>query len=441
MSSSTLFRIIIVGGGIAGTAAAIALRSPGRQITILEQSRLVTEIGATISLQPNASRILQHTWGLSDVLESAAGMVDGSFRIYNTDGRKVNEIPLRNYEKFGADRIMWHRQDLHTYLKSKATTKDGPGLPANLRASSRVVECDPSAGLITLEDGEKLEADLIIGADGIHSNLRSVVLGKKVTAKPTGISAYRLMLPSSVLEEQASEFYTRISPRDPCTSMIMAHDCRLIMGPARGGELYSVVGLVPDERMNENPDTAQSWVNAGDTEKMLATFDGFPPWAKDMLKLAKEVGLWQLRDLDPLEAWTRGRVILVGDAAHAMLPTQGQGASQAVEDAEALGAYFSNVADRPSIDKVVTILDQIFRCRYARASLIQRYSRESAKPATEKGSNEIKMRIDEFMDYNCSYQGARQWEKQQVAAALGKMRLGEEHSERAQEQIVQPIAG
>jgi salicylate hydroxylase len=441
MSLSTPFQIVIVGGGIAGMAAAIALRRPGRRITILEQSRLITEIGATISLQPNATRILQHSWGLSDVLESAAGMVDCSFRIYNTDGRKVNEIPLPNHDKYGADRIMWHRQDLHMYLKSKATTKDGPGAPAILRASSRVIECDPRAGLITLEDGEKLGADLIIGADGIHSSLRSVVLGKKVTAKPTGISAYRFMLPSSVLKEQASEFYDHISPHDPCTSMIMAHDCRLIMGPARGGDLYSVVGLVPDERMNEDPDTAQSWVNAGDPEKMLATFDEFPPWTKDMLKLANEVGLWQLRDLDPLETWTRGRVILIGDAAHAMLPTQGQGASQAVEDAEALGAYFSNVTGTPSAERVTTILDQVFQCRYARASLIQRYSRESAKPATEKGNNQIKMRIDEFMDHNCSYQGARQWEKQQLAAALDKMQINEEHSERAQDQTLQPIPG
>lgn len=422
-----------MGGGIGGLAAAIALRGQNRQITILEQSRLSTEIGATISLQPNASRILQQKWGLDDVLESASGMVDGSFRIYNTDGKKVTEIPLKNKIKYGADRIMWHRQDLHTYLKNVATSKDRAGEPAILRTSARVVDCDPMTGTITLEGGEELEADLVVGADGIHSNLRTIVLNKKVTAKPTGISAYRLMLPSKVLEENAAEFYATINPRDACTSMIMAHDCRLIMGPARDGELYSVVGLVPDEKMNEDPEGAQSWVNEGDPAKMLATFNGFPSWAKEMLTLAKDIGLWQLRDLDPLDTWTRGRVFLIGDAAHAMLPTQGQGASQAVEDAEALGAFFKDLRERPSGEKVETILGQIFKCRYARASLIQQYSRQSAKPATEKGSNEIKMRIDEFMDYNCSYEGAREWEEQQLAAAMDKVQLDQGSGQVAQQ--------
>lgn len=427
MSSSTPFRIVIVGGGIAGMAAAIALRGPHRQITILEQSRLSTEIGATISLQPNASRILQETWGLTDVLESASGMVDSAFRIYNTDGERVNEVSLRNKTSYGADRIMWHRQDLHSYLKNKATIAETAGDAAVLRTSARVTECNPWTGIVTLENGEEIEADLIIAADGIHSTLRSVVLGKEVKAKPTGISAYRLMIPTSLLEKEAPEYFSHIAPRDSCTSMIMAHDCRLISGPARNGELYSVVGLVPDERMNEDPNSAQSWVTEGNQEKMLETFKEFPSWTKKMLTLAESIGLWQLRDLDPLETWTRGRVILIGDAAHAMLPTQGQGASQAVEDAEALGAFFSEVEHRPSADKVASILQRVFNCRYARATLIQKFSRESAKPAMEKGSREIKMRPDEFMDYNCFYRGAREWEKQQLAATLDKLQLNEPH--------------
>jgi salicylate hydroxylase len=391
MSSPTRFRIIIVGGGIAGLAAAIALRKDNRHITILEQSRLSTEIGATISLQPNATRILQQSWGLSTVLEDSNGMVDHGFRIYNVDGKMVNEIPLRSKTHYGADRIMWHRQDLHAYLRRTAASTERAGQPAILRTSARVVSCDCREGKVVLEDGEVLEADLVIGADGIHSALRTSVLGKEVKPKPTGSSAYRLMLPTAVLNERAPQFAANIKPEEPYTSMVLAHSCRLIMGPARDSQLYSVVGLVPDERMNEDPDSAQSWVTKGDPQKMLDTFKDFPAWTQDVLRNADSIGLWQLRDIDPLERWHFGRTILIGDAAHAMLPTQGQGASQTIEDAEALGTLFDHVSERPSEEEVSDILASVFESRYERASLIQLFSREAAKPATEQGSNVIKM--------------------------------------------------
>lgn len=322
--SSEPFQIVIVGGGIAGLAAAIALRGPNRQITVLEQSRLCSEIGATISLQPNATRILKNTWGLSDLLESANGTIDCGFRIFNTEGRIVNEIPLLAKTQYGADRIIWHRQDLHTYLlrSAKSTARAGP--PVIVRTSARVTHCDCDAGTVTLEKQEILTADLVVGADGIHSRLRAIVTKEDIKPKPTGSSCYRLMMSSEALRQRAPLFASRIAPEDPYTSMIMAHDCRLIMGPARQGTLYSVVGLVPDERMNENPDSAQSWVTEGDRDKMLETFKDFPNWSRDMLQLAESIGLWQLRDIDPLKTWHRGRVILIGDAAHAMLPTQGK---------------------------------------------------------------------------------------------------------------------
>jgi salicylate hydroxylase len=389
--SSSPFRITIVGGGIAGLAAAIALRGPNRQITILEQSRLATEIGATISLQPNATRILQQSWNLQELLEQSQGTVDRGFRVYNSEGKLVNQVLLQQKAQYGGDRIMWHRQDLHAYLQTAAMSLEGNGPPAVLRTSARIVHCDCVSGVVTLENKEEIEADLVVGADGIHSIMRKFLLGKEVTPKPTGFSAYRLMLPTNNLKHHAPEFSSRIMPAEPYTSMVMAHTCRLIMGPARNGGLYSIVGLVPDDKMNEDLDSAQSWVTKGDPKKMLETFKDFPIWIKDVLEHAEDIGLWQLRDLDPLETWTLGRVILIGDAAHAMLPTQGQGASQAIEDAEALGSYFRNIETQPSGDEVALTLKKVFECRFDRVSLIQKYSRESGKPATDKGSVEVKM--------------------------------------------------
>lgn len=174
--------------------------------------------------------------------------------------------------------------------------------------------------------------------------------------------------------------------------MMMAHSCRLIMGPARESSMYSIVGLVPDDRMNEDVDSKQSWVSTGDLGRMLETFKDFPEWMQDVFKLTDDLGLWQLRDIDPLTTWTKGKVILIGDAAHAMLPTQGQGASQALEDAEALGAFFEGFGQSSQrTENVEEILEKVFQCRYERASLIQRYSRDAAKPATAADNKVVTM--------------------------------------------------
>ena len=391
MTPSKPFRVIIVGGGIAGVAAGIALRGEGRTITILEQSSQNKEIGATISLQPNASRILHRQWRLADSLERARGMIDKGFRIYNTEGRLVNEIPLHQKTEYDGERIVYHRVDLHEALKGAATSAVGNGDPIVIRTSSKVESCDCEKGVVTLAGGETLEAELVIGADGIHSAIRRAVLEDSIHPVRTGLSAYRLMVPNTVLEEKEPEFCEKIHPRESYTSMVMAHNCRLIMGPARNGEVYSIVGLVPDEQMSEDSDSKQSWVSRGDLDKMLDTYKDFPDWAKAPFRHSKDIGLWQLRDLDPLRTWYRGRVILIGDAAHAMLPTQGQGASQAVEDAEALGAFFDGDLSHLSGQDISNNFGEIFECRYTRASLVQKYSREAAKPATEKGSSEIKM--------------------------------------------------
>lgn len=172
-------------------------------------------------------------------------MVDKGFRIYNVDGNLVNEIPLTTQDIYGANRIMYHRQDLHETLKQAATSTERDGLPVKFKTSSRVLSCDCVGGTIKIEGGEDVHADLIIGADGIHSTIRGHVLGEDVPPARTGLSAYRMTIPTQLLEDQALEFCRNINPREAYTSMLMAHQCRLIMGPAREGTLYSIVGLVP----------------------------------------------------------------------------------------------------------------------------------------------------------------------------------------------------
>jgi salicylate hydroxylase len=165
------FRIVIIGGGIAGLTAAIALRGPDRIITVLEQSRLNKEIGALISLQPNASRIIESVWGLKSELHGdARAIVDEGFRIYNTDGQLVNTVPLLSKQEYGGDRLCFHRRDLHNTLKKAAVSFDRQGDPVVVRTASKVVDCDSLQGTVTLESGEVVTGDMIVGADGMYVN-------------------------------------------------------------------------------------------------------------------------------------------------------------------------------------------------------------------------------------------------------------------------------
>ncbi|KAF7629308.1 hypothetical protein AFLA_013030 [Aspergillus flavus NRRL3357] len=409
-TTSTPFQIVIVGGGIAGLTAAIALRGPSRKIIVLEQSRLNKEIGAMISLQPNATKIVYKTWGLGKELSTSRSMVDQGFRVYSTEGELVNEVPLTTKTEYGASRVLWHRKDLHDALKRAVLSPSTvAGDLVEIRVSSRVVRCDPWGGVVTLESGEEIRGDIIIGADGIHSNLRKVVVEDGPTPMPTGLSAYRLMIPSNVLETEEKEFCDKIDPRAPFTSMVVAHDCRLIMGPGREGDVFGIVALVPDERMNEDPNATQSWVSEGKLDKLMETFSEFPRWITDIFKHSPDIGLWQLRDIEPLSTWHRGRLFLIGDAAHAMLPTQGQGASQAIEDSEALGAFFKEIMEPPSLEQITRLFADTFQSRYARASLIQGYSRQAARPGTVKQEKTVIMKPDEFMAFNSMYNGAKEW--------------------------------
>ncbi|PWY68948.1 monooxygenase [Aspergillus sclerotioniger CBS 115572] len=387
------YNIIIIGAGIAGLAAAISLRTRTRTILLLEQSPLNTEIGATISLQPNASKIVLQRWNLASLL-APHSMTDTAFEVYNLAGELKTHVPLSSSkEKYGAERMIYHRQDLHSVLKHRTTAQEYPGDPATLWTGRRVVSVNCEEGIVEMESGEKVYGDLIIGADGIKSVVRGCVLGREVQARTTGWSAYRMMVDMEDLVRNEG-FVGVVDPRVCQTVMVVGDGRRrIIMGPARGGKVYSVVALVADEKGEVRKGT--SWVTAGDRGMMLDTFGDFPEWATAPLRLARG----------------RGRVILIGDAAHAMLPTQGQGGSQAIEDAEALGAFFEGFeAGRWRREDVERVNREVFECRFTRASTIQEYSRLAGG---EEDGAKVAMNPREFMDYNCLYEGAVEWRRRQ----------------------------
>ncbi|KXJ86476.1 hypothetical protein Micbo1qcDRAFT_219530 [Microdochium bolleyi] len=405
--------ILIVGGGIGGLATAIALRGPGRQITVLEKSRMLRETGALISLQPNATKIID-SWGIDSFLAGCKPMADKAFRIFNTEGRMVNEIKL-DRSMFGADRVLYHRQDLHNALLKAATSPEGAlkGQHVTVRTGCGAAACDPEAGTVTTTDGETLTADIVVGADGIRSAIRQHVIGEQRDSVPTGLSAYRLLLKTADLADLTTLPADIVDIKDPVTTMIVGPDKRIIMGPGRDGELYGVVALVPDVSLHETS-ASDSWVAEAKLDALLASYGDFPGWARDIFSKADDVSLWQMRDLDPLSTWVKGRTILIGDAAHAMLPTQGQGASQAVEDAEALAAYVADLPAEPTKEDVARALGHVFNARYERASLIQKYSRQQARPGADAGTGAVTLNPGQFLQYNCKYTGAKDWVKQQA---------------------------
>lgn len=158
---------ILIGGGITGLASALALRGPNRDIVVLEQSRSNKEIGGLISLQPIASKIVAK-WGLGPSLARKGAMVDKGFRIYTTDGTLQKEI-LLDTNQYGGDRVVYHRVDLHDTLKDAALSADRSGPPVQIRTSGRVVSCNCGEGIITLESGETLKGDMIVGSDGMYA--------------------------------------------------------------------------------------------------------------------------------------------------------------------------------------------------------------------------------------------------------------------------------
>lgn len=415
------------------------------------------EVGALISLQPNASKIAAKL-GLDKFLASKLPTIDRSLRLYDESGTLVKCIDLDS-SSVSTSRVCYHRVDLHDSLKEAVTADDGCTLPVKIRVSSRVVSCDPVEGRVTLETGETISADVIIGADGIHSVLRQFVLSdkereeissssspssssplKKYEPQPTGVSAYRLLIPTAQILESVPDIGNFLDPSAPNTHFIIGSDKRVVMGPARQGAIFGITALVPDtEHVHSEKGegsftkSARAWTSAGSVEDLAKAFEGFPSWLKDIFSLAggsetsnneADLALWQLRDMNPLPRWSRGRLVLVGDAAHAMLPTQGQGASQSFEDAEAIGEFFADLERNTNIQQpggLLTVSEvegfasRYFECRYRRVSLIQSYSREQGVTAGATAKKTVTLDPGQFLAYNTNYNGAREWEETQRA--------------------------
>ena len=339
--------IAIIGGGIGGLTAAALLLRAGFDVQVYEQARALSEVGAGINIGPNASRIL-HRLGIAEALHNT-GVKPATFdqRRWD-DGRILLRSPLGDavVTTFGAPYYTFHRADLHGALASAV-----PADRVHLGYRFTGVMDHGDHVEAHFENETSISAGALIGADGIHSALRQVLLGPE---KPrfTGCVAYRGLVPADRLEHLGLE---------PRIQMWMGPGRHFVHYFVSAGRLINFVAVTEEDSW-----LRESWVDRGEVADVLAAFAGWHHHVLSIIGAVDETYKWALFDRTPLPRWSVGRVTLLGDSCHPMLPFMGQGGAQAIEDAATLkGCLLKFPSDFPAALRLYE------RLRLPRASRLQ----------------------------------------------------------------------
>ncbi|MEU1344757.1 FAD-dependent monooxygenase [Streptomyces sp. NPDC005827] len=322
-------RIAIVGGGIGGLAAAAFLRRAGFSATVHEQAPALGEVGAGLVVAPNAVRLLRRLGVMERFLRRAVPLDWGwEFRRW-ADGdvlsvEKLSDVCERLY---GERTYVVHRADLLDTVKSAV-----PGDWIRLGARCTSVAESSHGVRLDFADGSSSEADVVIGADGVHSVVRSMV-AEPAPPEYSGICAFRTIVPA----DAAPGFALR-----PAQTLWLGPGRHFVHYPINGGQAVNVVAFAPAGDF-----TDESWSAKATTEEFHAEFAGWDPRVTDLIAAGGVPGRWALLDRAPLRHWSRGRATLLGDAAHPMFPFFAQGAAQSIEDAAVLARCLAGSADDP----------------------------------------------------------------------------------------------
>ena len=310
---------LIAGGGIGGLTAALALARQDLEVTVLERSDFRDESGAGIQLGPNATRLLERL-GLLDAIEQVAFRPAAIFIFDGLSGKRLAEMPLGTYAeaRYGAPYLTLHRADLHAALHAACEASEMVTLSRRFDLTG-VEETDGRVNAIAA-DGQVAEAPALIGADGIWSEIRALI-APEARLLFTGADAWRTSLPRGELKQ----------PFDaPVVSVWLGPNTHLVHYPVRGGKELNVVAVT------EGGSDTRGWNQTGDAEVLRSAFADWCKESKALLEKAPSWRCWSLYRLTGLPSWTSGRVTLLGDAAHPVLPYLAQGAALAIEDAVTL---------------------------------------------------------------------------------------------------------
>ncbi|HEX4287925.1 MAG TPA: FAD-dependent monooxygenase [Trebonia sp.] len=351
-------KIAIVGGGIGGLAAAAFLNQAGLPATVYEQTGELREIGAGLVVAPNMARLLRRLGVLDPLLKTAVRLETGwEFRRWQ-DGAVLSaeDLATRCERLYGEHTYTAHRADLLDAL-SMAVPDDA------VRLGKRCVKVEvPAAGggsaVLTFADGEVAEADVVIGADGIHSLIRAALTEAPVPPTYSGSCAFRALVPAG----DAPAF-----ARSPAHVLWLGPGHHLVHYPVRAGELINLVAFAPAGGY-----TTESWTATATVAEFIKEFEGWDPRLIALIEAAGVPGRWALLDRQPLRRWSRGPVTLLGDAAHPMFPFYGQGAAQAIEDAAALARCLAAAPADPA--DPIAALRRYEKARIPRTTRLQEVS-------------------------------------------------------------------
>jgi 2-polyprenyl-6-methoxyphenol hydroxylase-like FAD-dependent oxidoreductase len=350
MTSSAL-RIGVIGGGIGGLTAALALRQAGFQVDVYEQAPELTEVGGGINMGPNAVRVLRGLGLGAGLAREGVEPVSTHQRRWQ-DGRTLQKAPLnpRCEELYGAPHVTIHRADLLDVIAAGFP-------PEHVHLGHRLVEFAEHGDQVEarFDNGERVVVDVLVGADGIHSAVRACLFGEE-EPEFAGCVAYRGLVPVERIADLGLERGNQswVGPGGHFVNYFVSR-----------GRLLNFVGWTEHDTWNR-----EDWTDRATIERALAAFEGWHPQIRHIIAAAETCFIWALFDRDPLPRWSAGRTTLLGDACHAMYPFMGQGAAQAIEDGAALAACFAAGADDPA-----AALLRYERLRLPRVTRLQQMSR------------------------------------------------------------------
>ncbi|CEO58283.1 hypothetical protein PMG11_03014 [Penicillium brasilianum] len=389
-------QVAIIGAGLGGLAAAVSLRRQGHTVTVYERYDFAGEVGASLSAASNGSRFLEE-WGVD--VKAAKPVILKQLIMHNwSDGEVQSTYPLGDYKsKFGTDYNNFHRIDIHKQLLKSAFEAPGEGPTCVLKVNHKATEVNHEQGTIRFENGTETTADLIVAADGIRSLTRELI-GITPEFEMSTSCCYRCIIGADKLRSLGLDDYISNEAIEYWGGFGIN---KIVMSPCSNGEVVSCYCFYPASVNNLRED---GWNIGASPQQLVDTFPDLDPRMKTLMLNAEDIKMWRLYRHQPYPYWVKGKVCLLGDAAHPMMPDQSQGSCMAFEDAGALGIVFNKTfRENYSVSEGLSLYEKL---RKPRATRVQEASFRARENLNERigwsssGDRPGKLTIEEVCGYN-----------------------------------------